>query len=347
VADLATATSRSLKLKLLDPSEASFTVEGHSIEAGIIEELISDLWVYRDGVPMFRGRVTGPVHDKLSVGGDHETSVEVRDYRYVLDRRIRWANRTWTTIEQSTIAWDAISDTSPGETGGDLRLTKGTWPTTGVVRPSVVIEEGDTVWSFLKRLAAMSDGFEFDIDMTMHANLYYPHRGVTTPVAVLDYGGLISEVDRSFDPAQYANAIDQTGADGVAHYFASDPAIGTVPQGRWDATYSDTQLTTADMVGKVALSNLAQASLVLPSYSLTLAKNAWRGLTHVGLGDYVTVVVKSGRLLDVVQVRVFEIDISIDSSDQEAVTLVCGDVTISPRSVLRGIAKRVNQLAKR
>lgn len=342
--DLGPATSRSLKLRLLDPSEASFTIDGFSPAAGYVEELITDLWVYRDGVAMLRGRAMA-VRDQLNESGRYDLAVDVGDYRQVLERRLAYADRTWTTTEQSTIVWDAITD-AQALAGGDFGLAKGTWPTTGVIRPSVTITAGDSVWSFIRNLSRMEGGFDFDISETLAASIYYPSRG-TAAGAVLDYGGVVSETTRSFDPSRYANAVRQSGADGVAVVAAATPDIASAREGRWDAQFGDTQLATADMVARVAVTNLAQASMPLATYNLKLAKGRWGGPSHVWLGDYVTVVIKAGRLNERVTARVFELDIDLDATDQETVTVVVGDIRLDPRSVLRGIAKRLAVLARR
>jgi len=342
-AELTEATSRSLKLKLLDPHEASFNTSGYSAEALRLEDLITDLWVYRDGTNLFRGRVAN-IGDQLDIAA-YDLTVACRDYREVLLRRLLQADRTWTSVEQSTIAWNLIQDTQALD-GGNLGIVQGAWPTTGVVRPSVTFTAGDTVWESIKKLGQMANGFDFDIDADLQANLYYPQRGSDVG-AVLDYGGIVTQMTRAWDPAQFANAIRQSGADGVTPVITSVPGLAAAPEGRWEAQYSDTQLTTADMVAQTAATNLARASMPVPTYTVTLAPDAWGGPSHFWLGDYVTFAVKAGRLNEVVKVRVFEIDVSLDDNDVETVNVVIGDVALDARSVLRGIARRLNVLAKR
>jgi hypothetical protein len=271
VADIGSASARSLKLRLLDPSDATFTVLGTSAEAQLIEELITDVWVYRDGVSLFRGRVT----------------------------------KTTDTLKA-----------------------------------------GDTVYSFIKKLGQMQGGFDFDIDDSLRANLWSPRRGVDNG-ATLDYGGAVIEMGRTFDTAQYADAIRQSGADTVTPTTLTTSDIASAPQGRWDAQFGDTQLTTADMVAQTAQTNLNQAALVVPVYSLVLRAGGWGGPSHVFLGDYATVAVRSGRLDEQAAARVYEVDVDVDPSDVEKVTVVAGDIRLDPKSVLRGIAKRVQQLSKR
>lgn len=85
----------------------------------------------------------------------------------------------------------------------------------------------------------------------------------------------------------------------------------------------------------------------VPTYTVTLAPGAWQGPSHFWVGDYVTIAVRVGRLAEVLKVRVFEIDIDLDANDVETVHVVIGDVATDARSVLRGIARRLNVLAKR
>lgn len=344
VTDLGSASARSLKLRLLDPSEVAFTVLGTSDEAKLLEELITDVWVYRDGVSLFRGRVTKTT-DTLSASGLHTVAVEAHDYRYVLDRRIAYADRTWTSVGQAQIVLDAVTDTQ-SLPGGNLGLIQGVWPGTDVVRPSVIIKAGDTLWSFIKKLGQMQGGFDFDIDASLAMSVWSPRRGVDNG-ATLDYGGAVVEMARAFDTAQYADAIRQSGADTVTPTTLATSDITSAAQGRWDAQYGDTQLATADMVAQTAQTNLNQASLVVPVYGLVLRAGGWDGPSHVGLGDYTTTAVRSGRLDEQAVARVYELDVDVDASDVEKVTVVAGDIRLDPRSVLRGIAKRVQQLSKR
>jgi hypothetical protein len=344
VADIGSASARSLKLRLLDPSDATFTVLGTSDEAQLLEELITDVWVYRDGVSLFRGRVTKTT-DTLNASGLHTVAVEAHDYRSVLDRRIAYTDRTWTSAGQAQTVWDALTDTQL-LAGGSLGLTQGVWPGTDVVRPSVIIKAGDTVYSFIKKLGQMQGGFDFDIDDSLRANLWSPRRGVDNG-ATLDLGGAVIEMGRTFDTAQYADALRQSGADSVTPTTLTTADISSAPQGRWDAQFGDTQLTTADMVAQTAQTNLNQAALVVPVYSLVLRAGGWGGPSHVFLGDYGTVAVRSGRLDEQAAARVYEVDVEVDASDVEKVTVVAGDIRLDPKSVLRGIAKRVQQLSKR
>lgn len=338
--ELLMAGARSLSLHLKDPSEARFTTWGYADEASNVDELITDLWVAREGEYLYRGRIV-TVEDALEADS-YALNATAIDYRGVLDRRLLYSDFSLTSQEQSTIVGNLLDHTQ-GQTGGDLGLTK-SLPVTGVLR-TVEFRIGDTVWDAVKKLADMSGGFDLDIDYLKVVTLSYPESGVDNG-EILDFGGLVTRVRRVFDPSTFANAIRQSGAEGVTASLQAVPGLATAPEGRWDGQYGDPDLRTSDAVAKTALAKLLQTSQLLPSYQLTLAKGSWRGPGHVWLGDYVTTVVKAGRLSEVIKARVYDIDIDLDVNNRETVTITVGDPRVDVRSYLRGLSKRVQALQK-
>jgi hypothetical protein len=123
--------------------------------------------------------------------------------------------------------------------------------------------------------------------------------------------------------------------------------IATRREGRWETSFVDSQLTTADMVTQTAANNLLRSQLFEPSYSLTLRKGAWGGPAHVWLGDLVTVVIRGGRLFEQATALVTEIQIDVDASNEETVTVVTGEAFVDEGTVLRKLAQQVHQITKR
>ena len=77
-----------------------------------------------------------------------------------------------------------------------------------------------------------------------------------------------------------------------------------------------------------------------------MAKGAWGGPDHVWLGDLVTVVIKHGRLFEQATAHVVQIDVDVDTSNEETVTVTTGDVFVDESTVIRSLARQINQLAK-
>lgn len=340
--ELVMAGARSLSLHLKDPSEARFTLWGYADEASTVDELITDLWVHRDGEYLYRGRVTSA--DDALEADSYALSCSCVDYRGVLDRRLLYSDFSLTAQEQSLAVSNFLTHTQD-QPGGNLGLTLGTWPVTGVDR-TAEFKTGDSIWESIKKLGEMENGFDLEIDHLKVVNLLYPQSGVDNG-EVLDFGGVVTRARRIFDPSKFANAIRQSGAEGITASVQAVLGIESAPEGRWDGQYGDPDLRTSDSVAKTAASKLLLTSRLLPTYQLTLAKGVWRGPGHIWLGDYVLAVVKAGRLNEVIKSRVYDIDIDIDANDQETVTVTVGDPRVDVRSFLRGISKQVQVLQKR
>lgn len=343
--ELIFAGSRSLQLHLKSPSEASFTTWGESEEATFIEEGVSDLWVMRDADTLFRGRVVR-ANDEVDATS-HSLSVSATDYRGVLDRRNLLGEWSTTGIEQAQTVQELVTSIQE-QTGGYLGITFETEdgiPATGIAR-TAEFNEGQSCYECISKLASMDAGFDFDVDENKLFTLYYPERGVDNG-EVLDVGGTVARLSRVLNLDRYGNAVRQSGADGVAASNEYAENLSTAPEGRWDLQYGDIELKTSDMVVKSGKAKLQQASQLIPVYTLKLATGAWRGPSHIWLGDYAWVVVKSGRLHDVVKMRVHGISIDVDINNHETVTVTVGGDRVTIASMLNRINRNIRSIQRK
>jgi hypothetical protein len=339
--ELRDATQRQLTISLLEPSTASFTINGDTGAAGYIADLVSDLLILRNGVPLYKGRVVS-TGDEISET-TYDLSVGTTDYRGLLDRRILYTDKTYTSTAQEDIAWDLISY-AQGQDGGYLQLTRGQWPTTGVARASVEFKAGDSVWDCLSKLMAMDNGFELDISVTGVVSLYWPQKSGLDKGEVLDYGGNIKKASGQTKHDAYANAIRQSGADAIAPTTVTASDIGSRPEGRWDASLGDTALTTSQMVADSAAFQLTQRSVLRTAWTLTFAPGRWRGPEHVWIGDIVTYAIRRGRRSDVGQARVYELTIGIDEAGLETVSVTVDKPRDTDSRLIKRMAKAVGYL---
>ncbi len=346
---LTAAKGRRITLGLGQPSEASFTLDGASRDAARIEELTTDLWLFRNGVPLYRGRIgaTQDSHD----GNRHQMTVASADYRAVLGRRLLFEGDTltYTQVDQSQLAWQLISNTQ-GRAGGYLGIVRGAGQTTGVLRDRTW-KPGETVLHYLDLLSNVRDGFEYVLrplsgTTDIAFDLFYPSRGTDRQV-VLDFPGAISSWNRQVDPGQYANAIRVSGDDAIAPARAEAADIASVDAGRWDAQVGDTTILEAATLTARAQFDLAQAQTVTPSWSVRLRRGFWGGPGHVWLGDPVTLAVRSGRLNALTTLRVQEVDIALDDNDEATISLTLGQVPPNRRWRLRAIDRRLGSLERR
>jgi len=207
ITDLTSARSRKLTVSLANTSECSFSIDGRHADSLDIQELATDVLVSRNGTDLFRGRI-GPTSDSISAD-KHDLDVKAIGYKSVLDRRIIFPDSTltFTGVDQEQIGWQLIADT---QARSDLGITRGVGQSTGVLRDRTY-EAGKTVGSAIDDLSQVIGGFEWDIEPDLSYKVYYPQRGSTDPTFLLEFGGALTSMKRSVNPADYSNVIRLLG----------------------------------------------------------------------------------------------------------------------------------------
>lgn len=335
--ELSAARARKLDFRLSGPATAAFDIDGTHPAAALIDELVTDLWVRRDGDLLYRGRV-GPTQDAIDEA-QHRTKVTTADYRAILSRRL-WlsAAGVYTSTEQSDVAWAAIQETQ-GQTAGDLGITRGVGQVTGAVVDRT-IEPGSYIGAELDRLAragvadGAAPGFEWAISPDLEFDLYYPTRGDYRGSTVLERGGLLRKVDRKIDPKGFANAIRHNGPSGLSPQTAETADLATRPEGRWDKQFGDSTIATTAELSARAARELADAELIVPTWTAIFRDGGWNGPEHVWLGDTVRLVAKSGRVDFDGEVRVEMLSISLTDDDREEVSVQFGPTLEDTRDLL-------------
>jgi hypothetical protein len=344
---LARATQRSCKLRLTGTSEVTFTLDGTADEATKVQELVSDLWVMRDGFTLYRGRVGGTT-DTLD-GTKHTVAVTTGDYRALLARRLLYDadTLTYTNTDPAAIAAGLIS-TTQAKPGGGLNITDGSTPI-GASR-TITYPAGQSVGQAIEQLSQMDGGWNWDIVPTTgqvgQVFTTWLSRGQARG-KVLDYPGRVASLTRTVDPGSYANSIRETGNTGIAAALVAAADIATRPEGRWDAQLGDTSLLDAASVASRAAYDLAQRQTIVPAYQVKLYPGSWGGPMDIWLGDIVELRVLSGRLQVDDFLRVWEVDIDLDDADNETVTLTLSDLDPFKRARSRQVEFRLQSLERR
>jgi hypothetical protein len=319
VAEFLNAQGRTVTWRRDDPAEASLTVLGDDPVATQINELLSDLLVYRDHRLVFRGRI-GATSDNLD-GTTHTVQVSAVDYRGLLERRFRHTAVTWTDVDQSQIAWNLIN-ASQSQDGGDVGITRGLTWYHGVTRTRNY-EAGKSIGEAISQLGRVINGFEWDIDPQLRFRTWYPERGAVRDF-VAEYGNTVDSVSRGVDPSEYANVVRYAGdPDTTTAVTAVAADIATRPEGRFEVALGDTELKVQQTVQNRADRQLAVRGVIRPSYSLGLRPGKWEGPDQLWIGDTLRVVVRSGRLDVNIQDRVEELTVTVD--DLERVEVTIGD----------------------
>jgi len=292
-----------VNLRLADTNDVSVTIPGLTVEAGLVTELATDLWVWLDDVLLFRGRITS-AEDSIDRDGDYQVAIRATDYRGVLARRflVSGFTLTYTNVAQAEIAWGLIAD-AQARSGGNLGITRGTVPA-GQPRTETFAYD-QNVTEAIDSIAKVSAGFDWEIDANLRFNAYSPTRGHDT-VIPLDYGGTVAEFSRRSGSGSFANAVRVTGGTGTVAASRTEAGIASDPRGRWDASASESDRVVQSSVNLRADKLLADLMMQPDTYDLVLAAGAWSGL-GLWLGDCGQMIVHHGRLQLDQQVRITEV----------------------------------------
>ena len=347
------ALSRTYTARLTENSELSFTLDAATSQAAYLEPLATDVHVLFTGddgrtIELDRLRAGQP---NITVDADKvRTAWTCLDYRAVLERRILYSDSTltWTATDQGEIAWGLVQQTQ-ARTGGALGIAKGWSGTapTGVTRDRTY-EAGDSIGQRIQELSDVIGGFDWDVLPTSASGLqlavWCPQRGTDRGV-VIEQGGLMAAATANVDPTTYANAIRYTGAAGDGTTPGPTPdeleaaGLADMPQGRWDATFGDDSLTLQSTLDERAAWQLGWSQVVRPVWTVTLRRNAWRGPSHIWLGDTVRIVAMRNGLGVDMTARVYEVAVTVDGDGTEQVQLTLN----GPRQRYAARAKRIEQ----
>lgn len=297
-------------------------------EAGLaITDLATDLWVRRDGVLLTRARVMVPRHSLTADA--HVMAVDAKDYTAILERRLLVAGDAALVnndVDQAEIAWRLVN-ASQSRSGGALGITKGTngfdgggVADTGVLRDRNDWEPGDSCGKRLADLAAVDDGFDYEVTGARTLEVYYPAKG-TNAGLILDYGGRVAEVDLTGNPGGFDNVVFVEGSDQTTPVYSASAGIATDPRGRWEGSFSYSTVTEQTTLTEKATGLLAERGRPPRSYKLKLRRGWWPGLSVLDTGDTVRVVINSGPLQVAALARVMELSVAVDESGGEDVTV--------------------------
>lgn len=321
-AELTAATARRVTVRLGAPSDAAFSLDGRHEQALSVVELATDLWCFRDRTLLHRGRI-GSGTDEINTD-THTCTFTAPDYQALLERRFLHDTDklSYTQEDQAFIAWQLVQATQ-AKTGGDLSITRGAGQTTGYLR-SKLYQAGKPIGASIGQLGDLASGFDWEIDPQLRLNIYTPQRGRDTDV-VLDLGGAVADVTRALSPADYANAVRATAAaDPRAPEYREATDIATRPEGRLELDQGFPDILEQTTLAARATSLLADAQVLRPSYTLTLAPGRYPGPEALWLGDTGIVRIRSGRLDIAERLRVHEISFEPGPDGDETVRITVG-----------------------
>lgn len=325
------AHGRKLSWVLDGPCSASFTLNGRHPVATSINEMATDLLVYADGVAVYRGRLISS-QDDLDAN-THTISVDTIDYRGLLQRRELDDNDiiVFEQIDKSDLTWALVSQTQ-AKPGGDLGITRGSTELTGAMTDREWTP-GLKVSDLIDQLAKELNGFDWEISPDLILNLWAPRRARKLDDQ-LDYGGSVSTLSRQFASSAYANVDRVSGDSSLDPVLRVDPAITTSPFGRWEQSFSFSDVKDATSLASFADMLYTRMSTQPLAYTVVLRQGVWPGVTDMGPGDIAHLAIVSGRINEDRDMRITQVDLDLGDDGQEAVSLTLVEPDFFDPSIL-------------
>lgn len=352
------------------PHQFNATIDGRSGAGPFVQEMVQDLWAWRNNALAFRGPITAAVH--AGVGSDsHTIQLTANSYRARLNR--------WLTPQPALASTSNLVSLHTGTAS----ITGWAWYAVlvnlaGSDLASIIVDKHATLGSVITQTAqgataidtvidALATVTAFDWDMVPNPNgtvefTTWASRGTAKPGSqflVLDpqtlngpgFGGN-SVLDRTLDLGGFANQILLNGTDatGASVWVKATTPYG--PEGLYMLGMDGTNIDPSQLAAR-ANTLLAQAETPTPAYTITPQEGWWGGPTDVWLGDAPQLVIKDGALNVNQAYRVQQIVVSPDGNGAENVQFTVGSPPLGKHGefalakTLAGMARRIRNVEVR
>jgi hypothetical protein len=319
VYELTTATQRNFTFHVDDSGSFQFTMDGSDPDLLFIQELITDIWVYRDGKLVFRGRI-GSTRDVLDGEADtYKVEINAFDYREWLGRQILQPSHKWHWVNQTQaqIIRDLFTYCISGQSG-----IKPTFTLDMTQMPTSKTNNDFVAGTSIKDALGSMAGFGWQVfpnstlGLTLKAisRMYYN----LNPNFVIQYGSTVSKITRTFDTGSYANSVVYNGDVKLAPIQADASGIATKPEGRIGLALSNPSIIDSVHLQSAASGAAVSSQTVVPTYECQLQPGEWTSNSDAWIGDICPFIVKKGRLNINDQYRITDLSVAIDDDSTRA-----------------------------
>ena len=381
------ARGRRLEQQLNTSAQLTFTLDGRSDAAAMVQELEQDViaWRWDDrwgvDVPYFRG-IIGQAEDQLSEQS-HVVTITCHDYIAMLTRRHVTNTLTFSQQDQdSIVAFLMDAARNVYSTGRGQNFIPGSYlplysyfvagdgsgrSSSGQLRDRTYQGSAE-IGQTLDDLAHVINGFDYDavpawrVDRYDEAQeydylrIFYPSQGVVRTDPILEYGGAVSTVTRTVTSGDYAN-FDRV----LGNAATTDPNAAQLFSEKWNADANNVTVTpiglwmndenAADVSIQSTLDQTASGTINLMGVlvpSYTLGLRPEVYYESIfNVGDTVPVIINSGRLAVNTTLRIVGLTFDIGDDGQEDVSVTVGRSKTTLANLLTKADEDVNALARR
>ena len=387
VSELPDARGRLLEQQINQPAKLTFTLNGRGAAAALLQELQTDVIAWRWDPTSGQGRSLFPGRDRSDGGPNNRTVAHGKRHMPRLRRHVgpplhdQRRSLSYNNVEQDAVVADLLARAHTVVPSGGVPASffPGSWlplvsypvngdgsarAASGVLRIRNYAGQA-AVGDLIAQLGAVQGGFDWDVVPSWRyvpgsnpdwLRVFYPSQGVARTDPVLEYGGAVSTVTRAVDSGDYANYFRVIGNNGSADpaaaqlYAEASNAgannVGVTPIGLWQDVDQANDVTEVATLQQWARGDLNTSGVLVPHYTLGLRPGVYRDGAF-NMGDTVPIVVRSGRLNVVSNVRVVGLTFTIGDDGQEDVSVAVGRPLTTLADMLAETAADVDALARR
>ena len=318
--ELANAKSISLNWHVDDSGFLQFNIDGNDPAVQYIQELVTDIWMYKNGILIDRFRV-GSATDTLDGEADtYDLQINAFNYREWLKRQLLQPSHVWSwrNKTQTQIINDLYNIVIAGQSGIHPTFTIDTSK-----MPTSTVNFDTTPGTSVNEVIGVMSGFGWQVfpnstmGLTLRAvaSFYYN----LNPNFVLQYGSTVSKVQRSYDTASYGNSSVFTGDTSLTPIQSDATGIATMPQGRLGTTGSDSNIKDTAHLSKAAADDATRSQSVVPTWQCTIALGAWTSPSDAWIGDICKFICQKGTRININdQYRITDLSIAVNEDSTVA-----------------------------
>jgi hypothetical protein len=245
-----------------------------------------------------------------------------------LRRRLIDSTKTYVGVDQFDIAWDLI-DFTQLKTDGGLGFTRGPEVDSAVLRTRTYnAYERKNLGEAIEELAAVEDGFDFEIDANKVFHMYYPRKGVATPVHHLSLGKNIRGLSWHLDATDTYNEVTALGSGEGASQLRS-VAVDTALRASYKLKQKTVSFIDVSVQGTLddhAAEELRLAKDVRDNPQLSAILTPDMPFGSIVVGDAVHVHCHLGFVEIHKDYRVVSITVAVSNEGEEAIGLFFDEV---------------------
>jgi hypothetical protein len=277
--------SWTLDNNLDDGCSISFQTRGDSIAASLIDELATDVWLYRGPILVQRFRVTS-VEQTWDADGNDDVTVVATCYRRLLRKSHVRSELVFTGIAQDQIILDLIQH-AQAATGGSLGITAGSL-TSGTLRDRIY-PQGTNIFTAIVEFTQIDNGVEWNVNADLELDVRDRLSLPLQPMPV-QLGVTARSLTRPSTAEQFGNAAIAIGnPENTDAVIAEDAGLPTDPRGRWERFVSvtaDTQQEVQDLADGL----IEQAVSPLSTWIIQMEPDRYFSDAEYDIGEQVTII---------------------------------------------------------